>query len=109
MFHLQSMYKENIPYSQVFKCKWYVHIHVGYIQIQKDKFCSTLNEKCIIIRNIVKRCRKPSFCLYCNSVEKLYQPYPKGFFYTSGIKDKESTTRDNCSVLVFPVTLCSYF
>lgn len=29
-------------------------------------------------RNIIKGLRKPSFCIYCNSVKKLYQPYPKG-------------------------------
>lgn len=54
MFHLQSLYKESIPYSQIFKCKWYVHIHVGYIQIQNYKFCSTLNEKCVIEEILLK-------------------------------------------------------
>jgi len=63
MFHLQSLYKENTPYSQVFKYKWCVHIHVGYIQIQNYKFCRFhLNEKCIIEEILLTGLRKPSFC-----------------------------------------------
>lgn len=43
-----DLYKENTPFSQVIKCKWCVHIYMVYIKIQNYKFCSTLNEKCII-------------------------------------------------------------
>lgn len=41
-------------------------------------------------RNIIKGLRKPSFYLYYNSVEKLYQPYPKEFLtlWNKGQKKK---------------------
>lgn len=54
MFHLPSLYKENIPYFQVFKSKWRVHINVGYTQTQNYKFCSTLKEKCILEEILLK-------------------------------------------------------
>lgn len=57
---------------------------------------------------IIKGLRKPLFCLYTNSTEKFYQLYPKGFLLLWN-KEQKITTSNNCSVLVFSVTFCSYF
>lgn len=88
MFHLQSLHKENIPSSQVFKCKWCVHIHGGYTQIQNYKFSSTLNEKCIIEEISLKGSGSlPS--IYTVILQKNCINRTQKNFYPSGIKAKK--------------------